>query len=29
MNLIDVIVILMVFVLGYWLGMTGDNGRGE
>ncbi len=29
MNLIDVIVILMVFVLGYWLGMTGDKGRGE
>jgi hypothetical protein len=29
MNLIDVIVILMVFALGYWLGMTGDKGRGE
>jgi len=25
MNWIDVIVILMVFALGYWLGMTGDG----
>jgi hypothetical protein len=26
-NLIDVVVILLVFGLGYWLGMTGDKGN--
>jgi len=26
MNIIDVIVVLLVFALGYWLGMTGDRG---
>ena len=25
MNWIDVVVILLVFALGYWLGMTGDR----
>ena len=25
MNFIDVILILLVFALGYWLGMTGGN----
>ncbi len=27
MNWIDVVVILLVFAFGYWLGMTGDNER--
>jgi hypothetical protein len=27
MNLVEIILLLLVFALGYWLGMTGDNNR--
>lgn len=27
MNWIDIVVVLLVFGFGYWLGMTGDRGN--